>query len=374
MMDTGTRKFRVIAPRRMVALGGVAVVAIGTPLAAQTERAEDVPAYVVAQAEGEGEGSAQAPASTGEGEATAEGEAPPELAAEGAADNDEGEGETAGTGGEGEGEAEAAAAGEGEGAPATGGEGEGESAAGSGGEGEGESAAGSGGEGEGEGESAAGSGGEGEGGTAGLAPDVAFLTDLAFMEGHLRAGLALYEAGDLSAAKTHMGHPIEEKYEAVAARLDRLGYGELREQITALAAAAEAEEPYEKIAEMFGKVRQTHEEVRTNFDAADQLKSFAALTRVAADEYAIAVEGGTLANVKEYHDAWGFMRVIEAEAGELAASDDAKASDAAEAIVEQVEAAGAAFGDLQGQGDYEKDPSILYAAAARMELTALGSD
>ncbi|CAM4303882.1 hypothetical protein [Palleronia rufa] len=348
MMDTGTRKFRVIAPRRMVALGGVAVVAIGTPLAAQTERAEDVPAYVVAQAEGEGEGSAQAPASTGEGEATAEGEAPPELAAEGAADNDEGEGETAGTGGEGEGEAEAAAAGEGEGAPATGGEGEGESAAGS--------------------------GGEGEGGTAGLAPDVAFLTDLAFMEGHLRAGLALYEAGDLSAAKTHMGHPIEEKYEAVAARLDRLGYGELREEITALAAAAEAEEPYEKIAEMFGKVRQTHEEVRTNFDAADQLKSFAALTRVAADEYAIAVEGGTLANVKEYHDAWGFMRVIEAEAGELAASDDAKASDAAEAIVEQVEAAGAAFGDLQGQGDYEKDPSILYAAAARMELTGLGSD
>ena len=241
-------------------------------------------------------------------------------------------------------------------------EGEGEAAAS---EGEGEAAAS---EGEGGGE------GEGEGGGAAIDPDVAFLTDLGFMEGHLRAGLALYEAGDLSAAKTHMGHPIEEKYEAVAKRLDQLGYGDLREQISALAAAAEAEDSYEKIAEMFGKVRQTHEEVRTNFDAADQLKSFAALTRVAADEYAIAVEGGTLANVKEYHDAWSFMRVIEAEAGELAASDDAKASDAAAAIVEQVEAAGSAFGDLQGQGDYEKDPSILYAAAARMELASLGAE
>ena len=349
MTDTGTRKFRAIAPRRMVALGGVAAVAIGTPLAAQTERAEDVPAYVVAQAEGEGEGSAQAPASTGEGEATAGGEAPPEFAAEGAAGNDEGEGETAaGTGGEGEGTAEAAATGEGEGEPAPGGEGSGQSAAGN--------------------------GGEGEGGTADLAPDVAFLTGLAFMEGHLRAGLALYEAGDISAVKTHMGHPIEEKYEAVAARLDRLGYGELREEITALAAAAEAEEPYEKIADMFDDVRQTHERVRADFGLSDQLSSYVALTRIAADEYVVAVDGGTLSNLHEYQDAWGFLQVIKAEANELAQSDDARASRAAGSVLEQIEAAGAAFGDLQGEGAYEKDASVLYAAAARMELTALGSD
>ncbi|MEH6787427.1 MAG: hypothetical protein V7673_08895 [Paracoccus sp. (in: a-proteobacteria)] len=342
MPDVNKRTFRSITPKRIVALGGAAAMVIGTPLMAQAERIEGRSSYVIAQAEGEGEGgAAEAPVNAeGEGEASA---------AEGEGKGAEGEGEGGSVAAEGEGEAAAS-------------EGEGEAAAS---EGEGEAAAS---EGEGGGE------GEGEGGGAAIDPDVAFLTDLGFMEGHLRAGLALYEAGDLSAAKTHMGHPIEEKYEAVAKRLDQLGYGDLREQISALAAAAEAEDSYEKIAEMFGKVRQTHEEVRTNFDAADQLKSFAALTRVAADEYAIAVEGGTLANVKEYHDAWGFMRVIQAEAGELAASDDASTSDAAAAIVEQAEAAGSAFGDLQGQGDYEKDPSILYAAAARMELASLGAE
>ena len=71
------------------------------------------------------------------------------------------------------------------------------------------------GEGEGGQATSAGSGGEGgeggEGGGGGPSGQ-AFQRDLSFMEGHLRAGLALYQTGDLAAAKTHMGHPIKEKY------------------------------------------------------------------------------------------------------------------------------------------------------------------
>ena len=226
-------------------------------------------------------------------------------------------------------------------------------------------------DGEGEGLAVVVAEGEGEGATSGLEADVAFLTGLAFMEGHLRAGLALYQAGDLAAAKTHMGHPIEEKYGAVADRLAALGHDDLRATISVLAAAAEAEKPLEEVTALFEKVRETHEDVRTGFSLKDQLASYVALTRVAADEYTVAVAGGTLSNLHEYQDAWGFIRVIETEAAELAEGDEAAI---AAALLEQVGAMNAAFGDLQGSGSYEKDPAILYAAAARMELAALSLD
>ena len=226
-------------------------------------------------------------------------------------------------------------------------------------------------DGEGEGQVGVIAEGEGEGATSGLETDVAFLTGLGFMEGHLRAGLALYEAGDLVAAKTHMGHPIKEKYGAVADQLAALGHGDLRETISALAAAAEAEKPFEEIAALFAQVRATHEAVRAGFSLKDQLASYVALTRIGADEYTVAVAGGTLSNLHEYQDAWGFIRVIETEAAELAQGDEAAI---AESLLEQVGAMNAAFGDLQGGGSYEKEPAILYAAAARMELAALTLD
>lgn len=90
-----------------------------------------------------------------------------------------------------------------------------------GGESEGEAASSRHGEGEaaapGEGE------GEAEGGAVNRDPEVRLARDLGFMEGHLRAGMALYEATDLEAAKTHMGHPIQEKYDAVADPLKERG-------------------------------------------------------------------------------------------------------------------------------------------------------
>lgn len=300
-MTAETRKpFRIVAPRTIIAIGGMTAVAMGLPATAQTTQAAESPSYHV---DGEGEGQGL-----------------PEYAAEG------------------EGQAAQASEGEGEGEPAVAPE------------------------------------GEGEGDVSGLESDVAFLTGLGFMEGHLRAGLALYGAGDLAAAKTHMGHPIEEKYGAVADRLAALGHDDLRATISALAAAAEAEKPLEEIDALFEEVRETHEDVRAGFSLKDQLASYVALTRIAADEYTVAVAGGTLSNLHEYQDAWGFLRVIETEAAELAEDNDATVAAIAETLLEQVGAMNAAFGDLQGGGSFEKDPAVLYAAAARMELAALSLD
>ena len=96
--------------------------------------------------------------------------------------------------------------------------------------------------------------GEGEGGGAGD-QEQALQRDMSFIEGHMRAGLALYEAGDLAAAKTHMGHPITEKYGAVEAPLAERGFGRLRDQIIAVATATQAEAPFAEVRAAFDAAR-----------------------------------------------------------------------------------------------------------------------
>jgi hypothetical protein len=221
---------------------------------------------------------------------------------------------------------------------------------------------------------AEGAGGEGEGaGAAGMRdPHQRLQRDLSFMEGHLRAGLALYEAGDLAAAKTHMGHPIEEKYDAVAEPLEEMGKDALRARIVAIAEAAESEAPLEQVRAAFDSAREMIEEVRATISPADQVLGLAALIRVAGEEYAVAVAGGTVSNLHEYQDSWGFLRVVETEARQMAESSDAAVAAAGDEILDHLKATDAAYGDIQGQGTFRMDPSILMGAAARVELTGLG--
>jgi hypothetical protein len=217
-----------------------------------------------------------------------------------------------------------------------------------------------------------GEGGEGEGG-ARRPTEADFLASVAFMEGHLRAGMKLYQTGDLEAAKTHMGHPIKEKYDAVAETLEDRGFGDLKADIAALADAAENEEPAADMEARFDKVAARIDAIEDASPGgkAAGLMSLAKLTRIAADEYAVATEGGRISNLHEYQDAWGFLRVVEDEAQAYAGDDDAKVATAGRKILEQVRMLDKAFGDIQGEGDMTMDASLLYGAAARMEIAAL---
>ena len=226
-----------------------------------------------------------------------------------------------------------------------------------------------GGEGEGEGDAVIVAEGEGEGAVAASSP-AAFLSGLAFMEGHMTAGLALYEEGDLAAAKTHIGHPIKEKYDAVAKGLEQAGFGNLKAQISDLAAAAEAEAEFGEIERRFAKVRKTLAAVRADFTAFQQAAGLIDLTRVAGAEYAVAVDGGQISNLHEYQDSWGFLRVVEAEARKMTKSDDTEVAGVGQAFIAQIEVTNAVFGDLQGKGLFRMEPSVIYGAAARMELAA----
>ncbi|MBJ3762488.1 hypothetical protein ILP92_07000 [Maribius pontilimi] len=230
-------------------------------------------------------------------------------------------------------------------------------------------------EGEGEGHSVAAetASGEGEGeGGAPADPDVALLTGLAFMEGHVRAGLALYELGDLAAAKTHMGHPIEEKYEAVEEALEQSGHAQLEDQIAALAAATEAEADLSEVRARFGEMRETMQVVRASYPAATQVESLVALTRIAGEEYSAAFgDDQSITDLHEYQDSWGFLRAVEAEAQQMAEGDDAALAKVAQTLLDQVAVTGAVYGDLQGEGSFDADAEVIYGAAARMELAAL---
>lgn len=219
-------------------------------------------------------------------------------------------------------------------------------------------------------------GGEGEGGGASLPAEIAFLTDLGFMTGHLRAGMALYEAGVLDEAKTHMGHPIEEKYDAVSDTLETRGFGGLRAQILGLSGAAEADSDPAEVRALFDSVLASVDEVRAASPGGvrDQLLSLSALTRIAGEEYAVGIApDGSVANLHEYQDSWGFMRTVEVEAQRFSRSEEPEIATAGAAVLEQVRATDAAYGDLAGAGISAPDPSILYGAAARMELAAMGA-
>ena len=215
-------------------------------------------------------------------------------------------------------------------------------------------------------------GGEGEGAEVG-GDEADFLAAIGFMEGHLRAGLKLYETGDLAAAKTHMGHPIKEKYNAVAPKLEERGFGDLKATIVALADAAEAEQSVAEIQSLFAAVSARIDAVQAGSPggAGAGLLSLSRLTRIAAAEYADGTKGGEISNLHEYQDSWGFLRTVEAEAKTYAASTDASIAKAGQAILEQVRGLDSAFGDIQGQGDMTMDSTLLYAAAARIELAAL---
>jgi len=224
-------------------------------------------------------------------------------------------------------------------------------------------AASEGGEGEGE--------GEGEGARA-APPEIQLLTDIGFMQGHAYAGLKLYEMGKTELGVEHIGHPIEEKYDAVAAPVEKMGFDGLKAQLVEMSSAAEARKPADELAARYEKVSATLEDIRARIEggAVTELKALALLTRIAADEYAAAFTGGQLTDEKEYQDSWGFLQIVKQEAAQLAQSDDPKVAAAAGDILKHAKNAEAVYSDVTGAGISSPDASQIYGAAARMQLAA----
>ena len=139
----------------------------------------------------------------------------------------------------------------------------------------------------------------------------------------------------------------------------------MKGDLEALAAATEAEKQFAEVSSLFDAVHAGIEQARAEYTPAQQVDGLVALTRVAGEEYKVAVADGKMSNLHKHKDSWGFMRTIEHEARKMAESDDPAVAEVGASIVEQVEATGAAFGDLQGEGSFRMEPNLLYGAAVR---------
>ncbi|MEM6412290.1 MAG: hypothetical protein AAF683_12220 [Pseudomonadota bacterium] len=174
--------------------------------------------------------------------------------------------------------------------------------------------------GEGEG-GEAGEGEGGEGGEAGLNLETLPRPfRLAFMAGHVEAGLALYRAGEPAMAAPHLLHPVSETHAEERGGLEELGFD--ASLFEAVSTALEAGE--------------TADDVEAQLTAAEQNLTMVAeraggnpveivefLMQTVVDEYGIGVPADTVTDIGEYQDAYGFVVVaidqaerFEGEAGE----------------------------------------------------------
>jgi hypothetical protein len=215
----------------------------------------------------------------------------------------------------------------------------------------------------------------GEGGEAGAvaaAPaDAGYVASLGFVQGHLRVGLALYQEGQADMAISHMKHPQDEIYADLAPQLAAHGAAGFADELTALATAVEAGAPVAEAEAAFAAITAEIKEARETVAPRQQLDAMAIMVRTAADEFALGVVDGKVAELHEYQDAWGFVQTAREWSVDLMLSTDPAVSAAAGKVLEALSQAEAAFDTLAPEGAVTGTPDILYGAAAQIEFAAL---
>ena len=157
------------------------------------------------------------------------------------------------------------------------------------------------------GEGEGGEAGEGEGGESGS--DIGALPlpqRLAFMSGHVAAGIALFRAGENEAAAPHLLHPVSETHADERAGLAELGFD--ARPFETVSAALEAGQAAEEIEPQLEAAEANLATVR-EAAGGDPAELIRYLMQVAVDEYTIAVPEQTVSDPGEYADAWGFVTV-----------------------------------------------------------------
>lgn len=127
---------------------------------------------------------------------------------------------------------------------------------------------------------------------------------VAFMSGHVEAGLALYRAGAPEEAAPHLLHPVSETHASEREGIDALGFEPgIFEQVSA---ALEEGRPASEIEPLLEAAEANLALMRTNAGG-DQRAIVSYLLDVAEAEYAIGVADGVVTDAGEYQDAYGFV-------------------------------------------------------------------
>ncbi|MFM1571742.1 MAG: hypothetical protein ACKJRN_09985 [Porticoccaceae bacterium] len=134
---------------------------------------------------------------------------------------------------------------------------------------------------------------------------------LAFMTGHVKAGLALYRLGELDMAAPHLLHPVSETHKLERMGLEKFGFNsapfiKVSEALKSQEAASEIESLLQKSDANLYYVSQ-----QIGGNSSDIINF---LLDTIIDEYSIAVTGGKITDLGEYQDAYGFQVVVQSQA------------------------------------------------------------
>ena len=138
---------------------------------------------------------------------------------------------------------------------------------------------------------------------------------LAFMAGHVEAGIALYRAGESVAGGPHLLHPVSESYAVEREGLDAIGFDPA--PFEAVSKALEEGRPASEIEPQLAAAQANLAEMRTAAGG-EPVGLIRYLMNMIRDEYAVGVSDGAVTDVGEYQDAWGFAMVARQLADDLA--------------------------------------------------------
>lgn len=129
---------------------------------------------------------------------------------------------------------------------------------------------------------------------------------LAFMSGHVQAGLALYRAGEPGMAAPHLQHPVSETHAAEREGLDALGF-----QPEVFVSVSKALEEGKPASEIEPQLRAAEENLLMMAEKAggDPEEIIGYLLDVVVEEYSVGVKDGKIVEAGEFQDAFGFVVV-----------------------------------------------------------------
>ena len=143
---------------------------------------------------------------------------------------------------------------------------------------------------------------------------------VAFMSGHVEAGLALYRAGAPEQASQHLMHPVSETHASERVGIDALGFDATL--FEAVSKALEAGKPASELEPQLKKAEENTAlmQQKAGGDTKDIIKY---LMGTVGDEYGVGVEAGKITDPGEYQDAFGVSVVALKMAGRI---EDPKAA------------------------------------------------
>tara|TARA_B100000809_G_scaffold242759_1_gene267144 strand:- start:2527 stop:3279 length:753 start_codon:yes stop_codon:yes gene_type:complete len=129
---------------------------------------------------------------------------------------------------------------------------------------------------------------------------------IAFMSGHVEAGLALYRAGKPDQASRHLMHPVSETHQAERAGIDALGF--TPEVFKSVSIALDQGRPASEIEPMLVKAEENILLLQKN-SGGDLIEIITFLMEKVVEEYNEGVSDGKIVEAGEYQDAFGFSVV-----------------------------------------------------------------